>query len=126
MPIKKGSPSNNPKGVPKKTIDWKKAKKLAEMQCTQEEIAAWFEIDVNTLKEIAKREKNVCFSHWLREKAEKGKCSLRRSMYLAATNAKGPSVPMLIWLSKNYLGMQDNMQHDVTDKTFNLAYALGK
>lgn len=126
MAARKGEPSNNPNGTTKKTIDWKKAKKLAHMQCTQEEVAAWFDIDVNTLKEIAKREKNVCFSHWLKANSEKGKCSLRRSMYLAATNAKNPSVPMMIWLSKNYLGMQDNLQHDVSDKTFKLAYELGK
>lgn len=125
MPPKKGSPSNNPDGRPSKTIDWKIAKKLAEMQCTQAEIAAFFDIDIKTLKEIAQREKNVCFSYWLSQRAGKGQCSLRRSMFLAATNSKNPNVTMLIWLSKNYLGMKDNIEHDVTDKTFNLAYALG-
>lgn len=116
----------NPVGRPKKTIDWKRAKRYARAQCTQEEIAGFFDMDVNTLKAIAEREICENFSQWLKKHADNGKCSLRRSMWLQATNKEKPNATMQIWLSKNYLGMQDNVQHDVSDKAFNLAYNVKK
>lgn len=113
-------------GRPIKTINWELAKKYAEAQCTVEEIEAFFAIDRNTLDKIARREKNVPFSAWLKQNSEKGKASLRRRMFQGALDDEKPNVTMQIWLSKNYLGMKDNIEHDVGDRAFNLAYALGK
>jgi hypothetical protein len=113
-------------GRPMKTIDWDLAKSYAEAQCTQEEIAGFFRVDVNTLKEISEREVGEPFSQWLKRNSENGKASLRRRMFQGALDEEKPNATMQIWLSKNYLGMQDNIQHDVSDRTFNLAYSLGK
>ena len=113
-------------GRPTKTIDWELAKSYAEAQCTIEEIEGFFRIDRNTLEAIARREKNEAFSAWLKRNSEYGKASLRRRMFQGALDDEKPNTTMQIWLSKNYLGMKDNIEHDMSERTFNLAYALGK
>lgn len=119
-------PNGKPMGCPTKTIDWELAKKYAQSQCTQEEIACYFDIDINTLKAITKRETGETFSHWLKTNSENGKASLRRRMFQGALDDERPNTTMQIWLSKNYLGMKDNVTHDVSDKAFSLAYSLNK
>lgn len=90
----------NKGGRPKKVIDYETVEKLAALFCTQDEIAAFLNLDVKTLRADDK------FMELYKKGQEKGKCSLRRHQYECAK--KGNSA-MLIWLGKQYLGQSEKM-----------------
>lgn len=95
---------------PRKEIDQKYFENLCALQCTENEICAFFEITDKTLTSWCKRTYGVGFSDVYKEKREKGKISLRRAqMELAKKNAA-----MAIWLGKNYLGQKDTVDVNVT------------
>ena len=56
-------------------IDLAELEKLAAMQCTDEEIAAWFGVNVRT---IERKRKNPAFADTIHRGKAKGKISLRR------------------------------------------------
>lgn len=74
--------------------------KLASFMCTEEEIASFMGVSVDTLT----REENAfAFAERIKKGQEKGKASLRSSQFrLAKTNPT-----MAIWLGKQYLGQKD-------------------
>ena len=88
-------------GRPKKEIDYNLVADLASIQCTQQEIANILDISVRTLQ------KDEQFLRIYKKGMEFGKKSLRREMYKKAMNG---NVTMLIWLSKQYLGMREPKQ----------------
>jgi len=55
---------------PLKEIDWNDFDKLCAIQCTGEEIAAFFEVDYDTLNAICKREKGRGFSDYFAQKRQ--------------------------------------------------------
>ena len=83
-------------------LDLEQMKKLAAMQCTYEEIAAWFGCSRSTLyaredyRELIERERL------------KAHASMRRTMFQSALEGDRQ---MLIWLSKQYLGMREKTEH---------------
>ena len=83
-------------------LDLDQMRKLAAMQCTYEEIAAWFGCSRQSLynreeyREIIERERL------------KAHASMRRSMFESAL--KGDR-QMMIWLSKQYLGMKEKTEN---------------
>ena len=83
-------------GRPIKEVDEKIIANLSQIGCTQEEISAVVGISARTLQrrfaEIIEQNKNI------------GKASLRKRMWSSALKGN-PN--MMIWLSKNYLGMKD-------------------
>jgi len=83
---------------PRIDIDYKKAKKLAEIQCTIAEIAHVMEVSITKLQRDAE------FRVMYDREREKGKTSLRRMQWASAR--KG-NVAMLIWLGKQYLAQSD-------------------
>ena len=89
---------------PLKEINWDDFEKLCAIQCTGEEIAAFFEVDYDTLNAICKRHFSKGFSECFAQKRQTGKISLRRRQYQSAIEGN-PS--MMIWLGKNWLGQQD-------------------
>ena len=90
-------------GRPRIVIDWREFDKLCELQCTQEEIASFFDCSVDAVENAVKRDKKTNFSEYFAQKRGKGKISLRRAQSrLAETNAA-----MAIFLGKNYLGQSD-------------------
>lgn len=95
---------------PKKEIDYDLVKKLAEIQCTQEEISSILDISVRTLQ----RDKEFC--RIFNMSKENGKMSLKRWQFKRAEQG---SDRMLIWLGKQYLGQRDviesNNTHEVED-----------
>lgn len=98
-PKKKPSKAKTKKiGRPLANIDVDQLKKLAMMQCTAPEIAAFFGVDTST---ITRR-----FASEIAIGRENGKISLRRSMWINATT--GNNTQMQIHLSKNYLGMVEH------------------
>lgn len=103
---------------------WEDAEELAHMQCTRDEIAGFLKIDSDTLVSKIKAHYGIDFSAWHSKYAYGGKASLRRRLYYQAMNDGKDSVKAGIWLSKNYLGMKDNVSHDVDIKPLTFAYAL--
>lgn len=98
-------PTGNPNGRPPKTFDWEKIKQAAYVQCTINEISNIFDTTPETLDAACQRDLGESFSVFYKKSAEGGKSSLRREMY---KKAMAGSVPMMIWLSKNYMGMKEN------------------
>ncbi len=108
-----------PAGRPRKKIDRKEFEKLCGLQCTVEEIAAWFDCSVDTIERWCEREYGQKFADVFSEKRSYGKISLRRTQWqLAEKNAS-----MAIFLGKNYLGQRDavDMSVEVGDKNGEIA-----
>lgn len=118
-------PSRNPKGVPEKVIDWKTAEGLAKIQCTEEEICNILDVDDKTLVKHIRKKYKLSFSEWHKKHAAGGKASLRRRLFQQAHDDKNKSnVTAAIWLSKNYLGMKENLTLEGGQVPFKFAYAL--
>lgn len=79
---------------------------LCSIQCTKEEILAVLQISDKTLDSWCKNTYGEYFSVIFAEKRQLGKTSLRRNMFRQAE--KNPT--MAIWLSKQHLGMRDNIE----------------
>lgn len=91
---------NKKVGRPKKDIDRDQVIKLAQMQCTYEEVAAFFNVSKSTISDNFRTE--------MTKGREIGKISLRRNQFkLSETNAT-----MGIWLGKQYLGQSDNPHNE--------------
>jgi predicted transcriptional regulator len=86
------------KGRPRAEFDIKMVESLAAIGCTIEEISVLVGVSTATLKRRATEQ--ISRGH------EEMKTSLRRWQYL---KAKEGSVPMLIWLGKQYLGQRDKI-----------------
>lgn len=115
------SKPKNKGGRPKVVIPWEMVARLASLHCTQEEIAFTIQISVDTLERACKRENQIGFAEYCRQKKEWGKASLRRAMWDLAVNGKDKT--MLIWLSKQHLGFtdkieQNNIQNINLEKTY--------
>lgn len=96
-------------GRPRKEINQKQFEKLCAMQCTQEEICDWFEVQDDTLNRWCKRTYKKSFSEVFKQKRSVGKISLRRSGFQMAQS--NPSVH--IFYAKNFLGMTDKQEHEI-------------
>ena len=97
-------------GRPKKQIDHEQFRKLCQIQCTKEEIAAWFECSEDTIERWCKRELNQTFAASFKNYSVDGKISLRRIQFKLAE--KNPA--MAIWLGKQYLGQKDTQEVNVS------------
>lgn len=95
-----------PAGRPKKQIDYTAVEKLANIQCTQEEIASFLGVSSRTLLRDEK------FKELFSKGRENGKMSLRRIQWKHAEK----SATMAIWLGKQYLGQKDNIEVANTDE----------
>ena len=93
-----------PAGRPKKEIDYVAVEKLANIQCTQEEIASFLGISSRTLLRDEK------FKELFAKGRENGKTSLRRIQWKHAEK----SATMAIWLGKQYLGQKDVIEASAT------------
>lgn len=95
----------NKGGRPKKELNYDLIEELANIQCTQDEIASCLNVNVKTLRADDK------FLELYKKGQETGKKSLRRYQFDCAK--KGNSA-MLIWLGKQYLGQRDNIDVSTT------------
>lgn len=103
--------TGNPNGRPRKQIDEKQFDKLCAMQCSEEEIADFFDCDPDTINAWCKRTFGQTFSEVFKQKRAKGKVSLRASGFKMAQS--NPSVH--IFYAKNYLGMTDKVEQTVME-----------
>ena len=94
---------------PKKFVDPVVVGKLAAINCSIAEIAAFVEVNESTIKNR--------FSLDIEKGREKGKASLKRKMWEVGVE-KG-NVTMLIWLSKQILGYSDRIISEDSEFTYN-------
>lgn len=104
-------PTGNPNGRPRIPIDENQFNKLCELQCTEEEIAGFFECSVDTLNNWCKRMFGCTFSEKYRQKATRGRIALRRMQLKHAEK----NASMAIFLGKNWLGQTDKIEQTITE-----------
>ena len=85
-------------GRPKKELDEEVIAKLSQIGCTQEEIGSVVGISARTLQRR--------YADLVAENKNKGKASLRKVLWKKALRG---DPKLLIWLSKNELGMVDKI-----------------
>jgi hypothetical protein len=92
---------------PEAKIDLAELEKLCGMQCTDEEIAAFFGVNKRT---IVRRRKVQKFNDIMENARAKGRVSVRRNLFRLANAG---NVAAAIFLSKNLLGYRDvvNTEH---------------
>ena len=92
---------------PKVKIDFGELEKLASLQCTAEEMAAFLGISSRTLQ---RRLKMAKFVEVVEQARAKGRISVRRALFRLANAG---NVAAAIFLSKNLLGYRDvlNTEH---------------
>jgi len=97
---KRGAPKGRP-GMPPAKIDLVELEKLCGLNCTIQEIAAWFGLNEKTIDRYAKKPR---FREAMERGRAKGRVSVRREQFalLQAGNAT-----MGIWLGKQLLGQRD-------------------
>lgn len=83
------------------TIDLIELEKLSSLCCTDEEIAAFFNVSTRT---IEKRRKEPTFADAMTRGRAKGCISVRRAQMKLLENGNGT---MGVWLGKNLLGQRD-------------------
>jgi len=86
---------------PKIQIDEQQVFKLAKLQCTNEEIAQFFNVNRDTISDR--------FSAVILKGREVGRTSLRRAQFKHAI--KG-NPTLLIWLGKQYLGQTEKLEKE--------------
>jgi hypothetical protein len=92
---------------PKKyNIDETMLEKMAMIHCTTVEIASILSCDRSILSKGR-------YAQIIAKGKDKGKMTLRRKMFEAVNNG---NITMMIWLSKQMLGMTDKMEQDPTIK----------
>lgn len=96
-------------GRPPKEINQIEFEKLCKMQCTCEEICDWFDVTDKTLNTWCRKTYGETFSVVFAKKRSRGKVSLRRLQWQHAER----SVPMAIWLGKQYLGQKEKSEDSV-------------
>jgi len=87
-------------------IDMAEMEKLYGMQCTDEEVAAFFGVSKRT---IQRRRKQKHFCEAADRAKAKGRVSVRRNLFRLAN---GGNVAAAIFLSKNLLGYRDVVSNE--------------
>src|SRR4051812_19718399 len=90
-------------------VDVVELEKLCSLQCTYEEIAAWFNVSVRT---IESRRKQPKFAEAMDRGKARGRISVRRQQMklLESGNAT-----MGVWLGKQLLGQRDEIDYRVEE-----------
>ena len=94
---------------PRKEINQKQFVDLCGLQCTKDEICAFFDVTDKTLESWCRRTYKAGFSEVFSQKRGLGKISLRRSQWRLAEK----SATMAIWLGKQYLDQKDRIESTV-------------
>lgn len=101
-------------------IELKEVRKLAAMQCSEAEVAAFFGIGVRKFKEIVLNFPEVKKA-W-EQGRELGKTSLRRKQFRLADN----NATMAIHLGKQYLNQTEHSSIEINDKSSGDEFDLTK
>ena len=130
-------PVKNLGGRPEKVIDWDEVGRLAQLQCTAEEIAFAVKVTRQTLSTRSQKDNGVMLEDFIADHSGRGRVSLRRLIHkvcegdylvkrITRTKRNGdseveetfatPNPTMLIFTAKNELGWVDAMKSDVSLK----------
>ena len=88
---------------PESRINLEELEKLCAMQCTEQEIAAYFGVSTRTIR---RRRQAEVFGETMERGRAKGRVSVRRQLFKLANNG---SLGATIFLAKNLLGYKDVM-----------------
>jgi hypothetical protein len=88
-------------------IDLTELEKLSSLQCTDEEIAAWFGVATRT---IERRRTVKKFADVIERRKAKGRISVRRMQMKLLEQG---NATMGVWLGKQILGQTDQVSHQV-------------
>lgn len=90
-------------GRPRIPINWEQFDQLVAFQCTQEEIAAFFSCDVDTINNALLREHGVTFSEIWSKRRLFGKIRLRKAQFNIVEKGGPGAATMAIWLDKKIM-----------------------
>jgi len=101
-------------GRPKIEVDFDSLDKLCALQCTEEEIAQFFECSVDTVARRCQEVHGMTFAEYFAQKRGSGKVALRRAQWQLAQDG---NATMQIWLGKQYLNQKDKsaLEHSGPD-----------
>ena len=99
-------------GRPRKEIDGEQFNKLCLLQCTEKEIASWFDVSIDTVERRCKEKYKLTFAEVYAQKKGSGKIALRRIQW---ETAEAGNVTMQIWLGKQWLAQKDKQEIGITD-----------
>jgi len=97
-------------GRPPKQINWVEFEKLCRIQCSLQEMCSWFGVTEKTLERKVRDNYGEGFSQVFAKKRVGGLVSLRHNLFKLSEK----NVAAAIFLSKNYLGMSDKGEIDIT------------
>jgi hypothetical protein len=92
---------------PKTDIDLVELEKLCQLQCTDEEIAAWFNVSTRT---VERRRLEPEFAEVMARGKAKGRISVRRMQMRLLEQG---NATMGVWLGKQLLGQKDQVTTEV-------------
>lgn len=107
------------RGPDPKSLNWEEFEKLVSYQCTQEEIAAFFNISVDTLDRCCQREYGQKLAEVWDKKKKYGRVKVKKTQF--ALMEQG-STAMAIYLGKYLLGQTDT---PLDKELLEVAQALG-
>ncbi len=101
-------------GRPRIEFDLQELERLCGLQCTQADLAGWFNVTQRTIEFRIAEETvydhdgaQLTFKQIMERGYSKGRVSLRRRQMAAADAG---NATMLVWLGKNVLGQRDNIE----------------
>jgi len=106
----------NPVGRPRMDIDVEELKRLCRLNCTMEEIGAFFGCDKKTIERRYAEEED--FQQAIDQGRGLGKLSVRRKQMQIMDEHN--SAAMAIWLGKQILGQRDNQDITTDNKPINI------
>ena len=89
-------------------IDMAELEKLCQLQATDEEIAAWFNVSTRT---IERRRLEPEFAEVMTRGKARGRISVRRMQMKLLEEG---NATMGVWLGKQLLGQADEVKHNIT------------
>lgn len=110
-------------GRPRKEVEWREFDKLCSLQCTEQEIADWFEMNTDTLETRIREKYNCRFSELYRQKRGRGKIALRR---MQMQSAEKGNVVMQIFLGKQYLNQKDKFEDQTETQPIKIEFVDAK
>lgn len=117
---------NNHRPSVRHKIDYDEVKRLCSIGCTQAEVASFLEISHDVLEQDIVAVHGVKWKEFFKEHSNKFKVSLRRLQFRSAEGDYDedgnkyrifPSIPMQIWLGKQFLGQKDRQEIEHNEKT---------
>src|SRR5271163_3625728 len=105
------SVKKHPGGRPKVRMGLEEVENLSRLNCTMEELAAYFRVDVRTVQLRAQREPK--FREAIERGQAMGRLSVRRQQIRLMEQG---NATMAIFLGKQLLGQRDRLEAEVTMK----------